>query len=109
MFPKFYMLDDEHHAVECDVLTWGKFFERIENRLVDYTQITSACEVSTIFLGIDHRMYGEGPPILFETMVFGGSLDENQWRYSSWDDALTGHKSAVRKAREAVGQKVAET
>jgi len=103
---KFYVLDDDHHVVECDVITWGIFFDRIENRLVAYTEITSETQVSTIFLGVNHRLYGKGPPILFETMIFGGPLNEHQWRYSSWDDAQEGHKAAVRKAREAIGQKV---
>ena len=28
--------------------------------------------VSTIFLGLDHNVFGDRPPELFETMVFGG-------------------------------------
>jgi hypothetical protein len=102
----YYVLDAEHHVVECDVLTWGRFFERLENRIVDYTEIVEGTHVSTIFLGIDHRHWGNGPPILFETMIFGGPLTEHQWRYASWDDAQAGHDAAVRKARAAIGQKI---
>jgi hypothetical protein len=51
-------------------------------------------------------MHGKGPPILFETMIFGGPLHEYCWRYASWDDAQAGHKAAVRKAHEAVGHRV---
>jgi hypothetical protein len=54
-----------------------------------------------VFLGLDHRFGGSGPPLLFETMIFGGPLDEEMWRYSSWDAAEAGHAAAVRKAREA--------
>lgn len=64
---------------------------------VGRTQITPEVTVSTVFLGLDHG-WGKGPPILFETMIFGGPLDDYQVRYSSWDDAETGHKVAVRKA-----------
>lgn len=105
----YYILDADNHPMETDLLTWGKWFERIENRTVAWTQITSETWVSTVFLGLDHNHFGEGPPILFETMIFGGPEDEYQWRYSSWDDAETGHKAAVRKAREAIGQKVTES
>jgi hypothetical protein len=28
------------------------------------------CWISTVFLGIDHRYGADGPPVLFETMVF---------------------------------------
>ena len=47
--------------------------------------------VSTVFLPIDHG-WGGGPPILWETMVFGyDSDDEFQWRYRSEAAALEGH------------------
>jgi hypothetical protein len=57
-------------------------------------------------LGIDHRFWGKGPPILFETIIFGGQLDHSMWRYSSYDDAQAGHAAAVRRARAAIGQKI---
>lgn len=37
----------------------------------------------------------------------GRSTGEGR-RYSSWDDAETGHRTFVRKCREAIGQKVTE-
>ena len=33
-------------------------------------------KISTVFIGIDHQFLKSGPPLLFETMVFGGELDE---------------------------------
>ena len=108
-FPfKLYVLDADNHVLEVfDMVTWDRFMED-ERRQIGYTQITSACDVSTVFLGIDHRIYGKGPPVLFETMIFGGPLDGEQWRYASYDDAMTGHQMAVSKAREALGQRVSE-
>ena len=104
--PRYYILDADNHAVAvADVQTWAMWFEDA-NRTVGYTQITSAITVSTVFLGLDHRHWGKGPPILFETMVFGGPLDGHQQRYSSWDDAETGHRVAVAKTREAIGQRI---
>lgn len=104
---KHYVLDSENHAVEVDLLTWAMWWENPDNRIVAYTQITSQCDVSTIFLGLDHRHgFGKGPPILFETLVFGGPLDGEGRRYASHDDAETGHKMIVAKVREAMGQKV---
>jgi hypothetical protein len=102
----WYVLDAENRTVAVDdLISWAHWAEAA-NRHVDWTQITSECEVSTVFLGFDHRHFGDGPPILFETMIFGGPLDQSQWRYSSWDDAEAGHNAAVRKARAAIGQKV---
>ena len=104
---RYYILDADNHPVKVDLMTWAIWFEDA-NRRIGYTQITSQCEVSTVFLGIDLRYFSEGPPILFETMIFGGpkEIDESQWRYSSFDDAMVGHLMAVDKARAAIGQKV---
>jgi hypothetical protein len=103
-----YILDGERVVLCPSVMEWARWNEGAANTRVDYTEITSDCRVSTVFLGLDHRFFGDGPPLVFETMIFGGpkDLDENLWRYSSWDDAAIGHKAAVRKAREAIGQKV---
>jgi hypothetical protein len=93
-----FILDDEHQPVLVDLMTWAYWFERIENRIVDWTQISSEAHVSTVFLGIDHN-FGPGPRIMFETMVFGGPEDGYQQRYSTWDDAKMGHEAIVRKLR----------
>ena len=37
----------------------------------------------------------ECDPILFETMIFGGEHHEYQERYTTWDEAIKGHKEAV--------------
>lgn len=96
----YYILDANNQPVPVDdILEWGRFFAKAD-RHVAKTDINGVF-ISTVFLGIDHRLDDSGPPLLFETMVFGGVLNEYQWRYSSWDDALTGHKTAVRKVREA--------
>jgi hypothetical protein len=36
-------------------------------------------------------------PLLFETMVFGGPLDGEQTRYSTWDEAKSGHDAMVTR------------
>jgi hypothetical protein len=55
-------------------------------------------EVSTVFLGVDHS-FGSGRPLLFETMVFGGELDEEQVRYSTEAEALAGHSAMVAQVK----------
>lgn len=57
--------------------------------------------VSTVFLGIDHNHSLSGPPVLFETMLFG---DCNLvGRYCTWSEALVGHRLVVKclQARQA--------
>jgi hypothetical protein len=58
--------------------------------------------VSTVFLGLDHgwedRNKPDYKPVLWETMVFSDQefgADEYMERYSSYEDALEGHKRAL--------------
>lgn len=91
MIKGLYVLDG-HIAVECnDPLNWAKFFE-INKRRVALTNGFKV-RVSTVFLGIDHS-FGFGPPLLFETMVFGkgGWIERDCGRYSTWLEAEVGHK-----------------
>lgn len=56
--------------------------------------------VSTVFLGLDHR-FGDGPPLLFETMAFVGHDDVGMERYSTWQEAEEGHARWVAKIFKA--------
>lgn len=50
--------------------------------------------ISTIFLGLDHNHCG-GEPILWETMVFGGKLNQWQGRNHTREQALATHYKTV--------------
>jgi len=101
MTPKHYILDENNNpVVEEDFETWAKWnFGSGAAVRVDYTEINSEVFVSTVFLGLDHNLRGEGPPILFETMVFGGEC-KLQLRYTTWEEAQEGHKEIVANLRE---------
>jgi len=96
----WYVLKDKV-PVPCDnVEEWGRFMENTNNRIVRKTTIETEIEnveVSTVFLGIDHSFSSNGPPILFETMVFGGPTDQEQWRYVTWEEATTDHSRVVEE------------
>jgi hypothetical protein len=105
--PLFWILDDEHRPVAVrDVLEWGEFFNKDDKRRVALTEFEPGVRVSTVFLGLDHRYFGKGPPLLFETMVFGLNLEDEAFttRYATWDDAETGHKAIVRKVQEQLAE-----
>ena len=55
--------------------------------------------VSTVWLGMDHN-YGDGPPLIFETMIFGGDHDDETWRYATEVEAVAGHRVALALAFE---------
>lgn len=69
------------------------------NRRVREDLLAGGVRVSTVFLGLDHS-YGDGPPLLFETMVFGGPLDQEQDRCATWEDAEQMHEKLVVRARK---------
>ncbi len=61
--------------------------------------------VSTVRLPFDHS-WGDGPPQLFETMVFGGAHDEWQERYATAEVAQAGHRRVVWMVR--LGRRLSE-
>ena len=93
-----YKLDENHVPVPVGSDDYSGYES---DRTVEKTSLTIDGEevrISTVFLVIDHS-FGDGPPLLFETMIFGGTYDEYQERYTTWDDAVDGHKYAVELAK----------
>lgn len=80
-----------------DLMTWAKFMEGADRRVAQDS--IWGVEVSTVFLGLDHGWDEREPPILFETMVFGGVLGDIQCRYCTWDEAAAGHAATLRRVR----------
>lgn len=61
--------------------------------------------VSTIWLGLDHQIFG-GPPMIFETCVFYIPHEGAEWetilepvRYPSEEAALAGHKKILQEVK----------
>ena len=103
MDDKKYILDGTE-LVPVSLEEWAEWFESTERHLAS-TWI-GRYWVSTVFLGIDHRFFGEGPPIVFESMIFkGGHHDINQTRYATWDEAMDGHDAMVENLIEKVSFK----
>jgi hypothetical protein len=90
-----WVLNDDHTARPAKDYAEAATFEDPARRLVRKDRAADV-EVSTVFLGIDHNYSGEGPPLLFETMLFrdGKPLDYQE-RYATWDEAVSGHARAL--------------
>src|SRR4051812_45017882 len=73
--------------------------------------------VSTVWLGIDHSFGYGGPPLIFETMVFAGTVESQvfgrstrymrdvgdiQQRYSTEAEALAGHADVLARCLEFI-------
>lgn len=97
----FYYKLDGHTPVPATAEEVAQAFEAPHSRRVASTQVNPDVWVSTVFLCIDHRYSGVGPPILFETMIFGGYFTEHEYqeRYCTWEEAEAGHAVAVEYAK----------
>lgn len=69
-------------------------FNRGSNQVTKTTDGWNGKMVSTIFLRLDHNMEREGPPLLFETMVFESDsmIEEDCRRCATWEEAEAQHQ-----------------
>jgi hypothetical protein len=75
-----------------------------KNKIVKQEDVNNLW-VSTVYEGLNHQL-GEGPPLIFETMVFGKDGEEVEFsnekyceRYSTLADAMAGHNQAVEQVK----------
>lgn len=95
-----YILDENRVPVPCnDLMEWGKWLETANRHVAK--EMVGDVRVSTVFLGLNHS-YGNGAPLLFETMIFGGPHDGHQTRCTFWDEAEKMHAEAVAMARSGL-------
>lgn len=93
---KYILADDGRTPVpEHDLVKWANFLET-GNRIVKQDS-KGVILVSTVFLGLDYAFNDENP-VLWETMIFGGSHNGYQMQYTSYEQALLGHEVARRLA-----------
>lgn len=97
--PLYYVLIGQT-AVPCedDPLKWSRLNFGQERRVAQ-TRVMTFCQVSTVFLGLDHAFFS-GPPLLFETMVFWhGEHGYEQERCSTWEQAEAMHREMIDQVR----------
>lgn len=110
-FDEYKFILKDKKPVPCkSVLKWGAWIQ--ENNPPLAKERVGNKEVSTVFLGMNHNIWG-GKRHLFETMVFSTrvrrtnnlfgktrtSYDDYTRRYSTWREAMKGHKEVVGKVR----------
>jgi len=96
-----YILEDKTPVAEPDPAKWGPWM-RTANRKVREEVIGDAAPVRviTMFLGIDCSR-GEGPPMLFESVVHGGPLNSESTLSGTWEAAEAAHEAMVTRVRLA--------
>lgn len=97
MSPDYY---DRQGQPMNGTLAWAKKMEDASYKRVAETTLTNGRWVSTVWLGLDCSCNADGPPLIFETMVFPndkdfGELDQD--RYSTEAEAVAGHAACCEK------------
>lgn len=83
---------------EEDMGKWGLWFETADRQVAN--DHVGDANISTIFLGMDHSWSATGPPVLWETMVFGGEHNDYQERCSGTAfNAINMHAKVVAMVR----------
>jgi len=92
-----YILDGKT-PVKAGLLQWARWFETANRHVAQ--SFVAEHRISTVFLGLDHQ-FGDGPPLLFETMVFKGDSMREEWceRCSTWDEAEAMHQRGCEHVR----------
>jgi hypothetical protein len=107
--PRYYAKDGN----EMDLIEWAIKLANPKYKIIKQ-ELVGEYQVSTVWLGLDHS-YGIGPPLIFETMVFGfidkqttrrDTVDEGE-RYSTVYEAEEGHARYVKKWEERVVEEYA--
>ena len=88
----------EHYDKDGNPISFGQWVDLSNQegyRRVNWDEI-GGVRISTVWLGLDHSWSASGPPVIFETMIFGGPHDEYQERYTTLEAAKKGHALAVQ-------------
>ena len=94
----YYNLDINGEPItENNKDTWYTVFSN-PKRVVG-SDIIGKSKISTVFLCLNHN-FGNGAPILWETLVFGGKLNGEQDRCSGMrEDAIKMHRRMIDKVK----------
>lgn len=110
-----------------DTMAWARMHEDDDYRTVAQHWVRGWM-VSTVWLGIDHNFTRQGPPVIFETMIFAPKdvtigredreaeddafgtvvdLDQYQERYATEEAAQAGHDRALAAMVSQLGDDAA--
>jgi hypothetical protein len=94
---QYYVLDKNNNIKPVSAARWAFTFEH--HRRVVARETVGGVIISTVFLGLDHSFNMGGPPMVFETMVFDADDSLICQRYSSWNEAVEGHRDVVMSCK----------
>jgi len=101
-----YILNDKNEAVPAHFMEWADWMETTRHDGKDRRRVArsevNGYDISTVFLGLNHAYGEDGPPEIFETMVWDPAGKEVYlMRYATWDEAEAGHNAACHWVSQA--------
>jgi hypothetical protein len=99
---RYFILRDGEVIEEPDYSTWSAWYESSfkDVELIAEDDLGGSV-VTTRFLSMAMSLAQNSPPMIFETVVRGGWMDNEKERFATLQEAMTGHKTWVRRVREA--------
>jgi hypothetical protein len=99
---RYYILRGTEVIEEPDYAKWADWYENTYEKVrrVAATKLQYST-VSTVFLAMHMTLVKDGPPLLFETRVEGGHLDDEWERYATLEEAQAGHEAWVARVQAA--------
>jgi hypothetical protein len=82
--------DRAGNPIEMEV--WSNLHRNRDYRTVRQDRLGDVL-VSTIWLGMNHAF--DDNVLIFETMIFDGERDGEQWRWTTEAEALAGHQAIM--------------
>jgi hypothetical protein len=79
-----------------NIFKWGQGMASFDPLLAD--DYMEEVRVTTIFLGMDNSN-SDGPPLLFETIITGGWLDQFRIRCTTYEEAEIMHRMVLSMAK----------
>lgn len=98
MVERLYVLDGNRKPVHAESFDAWCLWRSKATCVVAQTEIGDFA-ISTVFLGVDHN-HADGPPLLFETAIFGLGLPDIASRCSTWQQAEAQHAEICARYRK---------
>lgn len=92
-----YILQDRTPLPCNDLFRWGDWYAKADRQVADI--MISGVRIRTMFIGINQQRLVDRPPLLFETMVYGGRFDLHRESCSTWVEAELQHQQVVDLVR----------
>lgn len=107
LYDFFWVRDADGTARRADSFeewqAWIEAYYFTDRCKIAMTWITDEVRVSTRFQAVNYRSLGEGPPLIYEIMVFGGPADLTGRRASTQREAQMMHALMVAQVCGQMG------